>query len=817
MLLENHEKLLRARLPNHRSRRFRWSGGEAHCVEAGEGPPLVLLHGGMGELLQWLPILPALASARRVIAIDRPGQGLSDPFPYDAHVDIYDHAAEFVRCALDALGLEKATLVGNSMGGLWCVAFALRHPERVEQLVLVGAPAGSRRWIPQGTRLFRIPLVRRLLRAAIARGSVKSTREAYGRTLVAHPERLDDELLLALTLSTQRNLASTWGLWDAVLGPSGHLRPEIVIGERWRKLSMPVTFVWGEKDAFDTPEHGEELARRIPGGARSIRVRDAGHLPWLDEPELVAAHVLDATSARRARPVDAPSAAPAGVKGGSARAALLGAVAALVTAASAAAGCVGDSTTPTDAGQDQSVAPDVIVTDSPPPPSCDGGNTCGAQCVDLQSDAKNCGACGHACNGSYACIAGQCGDLVTDVAAGGDFGCVIHLDKTVSCWGDNVAGQTGTDPSNADDTCGTTKCRQTPTAVQGLADVIQVSAGADHACAVRTDGTVLCWGNNDRGQIARALSIPYAATPAAVALPVGKKAAKVSCGDGAACVRTITNEVYCWGDNRAAVVGLAPSTTPQTTPNQVTFPSTQDVVDLAVSWVGAAGYVHACAIRSDKSVWCWGSDIEFELAGDGESPADVSNGSANVNPVPRQVSAPIPSAFSIAAGWGSSCALGSSGPECWGANNWNELASLAPGNNVSQTTLVSKLPAPDAGAGALVAIFQGGYHELALDGTGQLWAWGWNTEGQIGNGANSGAVSCDYQNCVDPTVALTNVAHASAGYTFSLALETDGSVMAWGSNDHAELAHLPNAASSGDEPCGSATCNPTPKAITNLP
>jgi pimeloyl-ACP methyl ester carboxylesterase len=291
-----YARLLAAHVPGYVSRRLRWARGEADAVDVGEGSPLLLLHGGMGDLLHWLPLMPALARSHRVIAVDRPGQGLSEPFPYDASTDILEHATEFLRGILDDLGLPRATLVGNSMGGLWSVAFALRHPDRVERLVLVGAPAGSKRWIPGPARVFRIPLLRRIVRAAISRGGVEATRNAFGRILVAHPERLEEDLIAGMALATRRNLASTWGLWESVLTPWGFLRPHLVIGDRWRELAVPVTFVWGEKDAFDTPEHGAELARLVPAGGRLFRVPDAGHLPWLDEPACVAEHVLSAMS-----------------------------------------------------------------------------------------------------------------------------------------------------------------------------------------------------------------------------------------------------------------------------------------------------------------------------------------------------------------------------------------------------------------------------------------------------------------------------------------------------------------------------------------
>jgi pimeloyl-ACP methyl ester carboxylesterase len=76
-----------------------------------------------------------------VLAVDRPGHGLAEPFDY-RRVDLLDHARTFLREVLDALELEAADIAANSMGGLWSVAFALEEPERVSRLVLAQHPRG---------------------------------------------------------------------------------------------------------------------------------------------------------------------------------------------------------------------------------------------------------------------------------------------------------------------------------------------------------------------------------------------------------------------------------------------------------------------------------------------------------------------------------------------------------------------------------------------------------------------------------------------------------------------------------------------------
>ena len=188
-----------------------------------------------------------------------------------AHFLLYSANPEadraFLRDVLDALELRGVEIVANSIGGLWCVAFALVAPERVSRLALVG---------------------RRLGRLLLSNPTRDSSRKFWGQLLVAHPERLDKSLLDADVAHMRRNRESVIGLMQCVVGVGG-LRRHLLLGERWQEAKVPTVFLWGERDAFMTPkmrEAWEPIASRNPN-ISITRVPDAGHLPWIDAPERV--------------------------------------------------------------------------------------------------------------------------------------------------------------------------------------------------------------------------------------------------------------------------------------------------------------------------------------------------------------------------------------------------------------------------------------------------------------------------------------------------------------------------------------------------
>lgn len=284
--LETAQKALLAQLaPDTRVRRLRWSQGETQVLELGSGPPLLLVHGGLGDAFAWVPIMPALAQKHRVLAVDLPGHGLADPFDYSG-VHLLDHARRFIGDILDGLQLNEADIVGSSLGGLCSIAFAIDASERVPRLVVIGMPGGYKRAVPVPLRVLGLPLIGRPLgRLVMSKPTRDGNRKFWGQVLVAHPENLDDRLLDADVASQRRNIRSHLSFLHCVLDAGG-LRRRLILGERWGALKTPTVVLWGDRDAYGAPEEGEILARQA-ANLQLVRLPDAGHLAWLDHPELV--------------------------------------------------------------------------------------------------------------------------------------------------------------------------------------------------------------------------------------------------------------------------------------------------------------------------------------------------------------------------------------------------------------------------------------------------------------------------------------------------------------------------------------------------
>ena len=245
----------------------------------------------MGGAYEIVPILAALAENHRVLAVDRPGHGLADPFDYRG-VDLLDHARTFLGDILDALELPSVDVMANSLGGLWAVAFAIDAPSRVSRLLLVGAPVGLKRQVPRQLLPLGLPLIgQRLGRYVFSNATRDGSRKFWGQVLVNHPERVDDLVLDYDVANMRRNVESMLGLVSRIASARrlGYRR-ELVLGERWRDLTTPTLLVWGEFDAFGSPEEGQALVAKNPN-LRLVRIAGAGHNLWFDDPESVVAEI----------------------------------------------------------------------------------------------------------------------------------------------------------------------------------------------------------------------------------------------------------------------------------------------------------------------------------------------------------------------------------------------------------------------------------------------------------------------------------------------------------------------------------------------
>jgi pimeloyl-ACP methyl ester carboxylesterase len=268
----------------------------------GTSDPVLLVHGGNSVAVGWLPLLERLRPRFHLLAPDRPGCGLTTPFDYQG-VDLRRHGAAFIGSTLDALGVARASIIGNSMGGFFSMAFALAHPERVAKLVLIGEPAGSAESVSRfhklvGTRGINTFLYKTALRPP---NDASAVRKSMGRArLVTDPSRVPEPLLdcLAEGARLPGALVSWITMVERAFDPPGSgvfarrttctraLRPELP------KLVAPTLFLWGEQDPFGSPDLGREMAAMMPN-ARVVPVSDAGHLPWLDQPEFCAERITE--------------------------------------------------------------------------------------------------------------------------------------------------------------------------------------------------------------------------------------------------------------------------------------------------------------------------------------------------------------------------------------------------------------------------------------------------------------------------------------------------------------------------------------------
>lgn len=257
---------------------------KVHYLKAGAGPPLIFLHGGGSHAGEWINIIQPLSKHFQLYIVDRPGCGLSDSFDYSG-VDLQEHAITFIQSFMDAIGLEKAGFVGQSMGGYFSICFALRYPERIKKLLLIGAPAGMNHWIPYMLRLMGTKGINRVLINTIAKPSPENIKQFHDQLLVADIENLSDDYIRHVYYSQLLPGAqnSFLSLLENVLTLKGW-RNSLYIGDKLSQLKIPVHFIWGDRDAFEKPESALPKVSAIENYTFK-KVENAGHCPWLDQPE----------------------------------------------------------------------------------------------------------------------------------------------------------------------------------------------------------------------------------------------------------------------------------------------------------------------------------------------------------------------------------------------------------------------------------------------------------------------------------------------------------------------------------------------------
>jgi pimeloyl-ACP methyl ester carboxylesterase len=269
------------------------TGLRVRVLSHGSGPPLLLLHGVSPSAAVWAPLFGAL-SGLRLLAVDLPGHGLSDPVMYrGGHVR--EHARRLIDDILDALELDRVPAVGHSLGGMFALWHVAGGSERISRLVAIGEPAVA---LP-GVRV-RMPLsllTVRGLGVAVLRSP--SPRPVYRRLLVqglgpGEVAGAPDPLLEALRLSARRpgnarTVASLMHAIDRFRRP----RAESVLSKaELAGISTPTIFILGSDDPYLSPDRARGSIEQIP--TATLYEVPAGHAPWLVNAEhtakLIATH-----------------------------------------------------------------------------------------------------------------------------------------------------------------------------------------------------------------------------------------------------------------------------------------------------------------------------------------------------------------------------------------------------------------------------------------------------------------------------------------------------------------------------------------------
>lgn len=258
--------------------------------EVGNGPPALFIHGVTAAGSYFAPLVAHLPDLRCIV-LDRPGCGLSDPWHLEP--EFRQQAVDTLRGVIDALELESVVLVGNSLGALWSTWFALAHPERVRRLALVGPSIGFPGVHPPAfMRLAGLPGM-----SALRKRMMRPSHEAGERILRVHGHaksldagRIPAEFFewgLHLMTDTQTQENDFQAALHAV-GLMGARRWIQLGDEALRTLSVPTLLVAGTEDAHGGPQLASRAATLIPNATVEI-LEGAGHFPWLDDPDAVAA------------------------------------------------------------------------------------------------------------------------------------------------------------------------------------------------------------------------------------------------------------------------------------------------------------------------------------------------------------------------------------------------------------------------------------------------------------------------------------------------------------------------------------------------
>lgn len=260
-------------------------------LDSGSGPPVLLIHGLGGSMWQWEYQQRSLADGYRVVTLDMLGSGLSDK-PDVSYTP--ERLIHFFSGFMDALKIQRGTLIGNSMGAGVAIGMALTRPDRVNRLVLIGGLPARIAENVGGVRF------KRILRTPTPAWLLQLTNFLVGRKLtrrvlkdVVHNDQLLTPLVLERSFQNRRRP----GFIPPIMS---HIKNiplwEAGFASRLHNIAVPTLILWGAEDRFFPLPVAHDLHRMIPHSVLEV-IPEAGHLPQWEQPDLVNRILLEFLSA----------------------------------------------------------------------------------------------------------------------------------------------------------------------------------------------------------------------------------------------------------------------------------------------------------------------------------------------------------------------------------------------------------------------------------------------------------------------------------------------------------------------------------------
>lgn len=381
---------------------------------------------------------------------------------------------------------------------------------------------------------------------------------------------------------------------------------------------------------------------------------------------------------------------------------------------------------------------------------------------DAGGDGGGCSACGiaEACDPiTRECVACDtifdgCAARQARVAVGDAHACFVREDGKLLCWGENTYGQLGFAGAAVPNT---------PRVVADIGQVVEVEAGASHTCVRSYDTNigVMCFGLGVHGELGWGMAMS-SSSPVAARMEEGSRlasASELSCGSRHTCLRSNDAILRCAGDNSDGQTGAFEN------------PTRFDLVPVRSGVSLATGDAHTCVARTGGDVACWGKPDDMRLGGDGFSPTIVLG---------------VTSAIRLAAGDAHTCALLLDGTvSCWGLNDLGQSSGDA------SLQVAHSVPALDH----VIQIAAGRVHTCALKDDGSVWCWGDNARGELG--ADTAALALSRTPVRVTTLAIDGrVAEIASGGRRTCALReadtstSDPGLYCWGEHFAAVPAHI---------------------------